>query len=38
MVHQLGTADELLLQVNLPVRELLTHRGAGCLHELPASG
>lgn len=38
MVHHLGTVDELLLQVNLPVCELLAPRGAGCLHELPASG
>lgn len=38
MAHQLGTADQLLLQVNVPVCELLTRRGAGCLHTLPASG
>lgn len=38
MVHQLGMVDKLLLYVNLPVCELLMHRGAGCLHSLPASG
>lgn len=38
MVHQLGTGDKLLLCVNSPIRELWLHGGAGCLHNLPASG
>lgn len=38
MVHQLGMVDKLLLYVNLPVCELLMHRGTGCLCSLPASG
>lgn len=38
MVHQLGIVDKLLLHVNLPVCELLMHRGTSCLYNLPASG
>lgn len=38
MVHQLGMVDKLLLYVNLPICELLMHRGTGCLYNLPVSG